>query len=345
MPARRPQRIFLTGFSFTGKSLVAPLIAQALGWRAVDLDDLIEEAAGMPVPQIFADEGEPGFRRREREALWEACRQEGIVVATGGGVILAEENRRAMGEGGFVVCLEARPETIWRRLQQPGGRPRSERPLLQGGDPLSRIRALKGLRQPLYALADCAVHTDELSPEQVAAEVVRAWRRYAAASSRDSVRLAGTGRGLPPRAVEAGTADIACWVTTETARYPVYVGWGILAQLGEGMQAAGLAGTAYVVSDSNVHRRYGKGVEKGIRAAGFATDFYVVPAGEASKDLTIASEIYDWLATRRAERGHAVWPSAAAWSATSPASSPRPTCGGCPSCKRRRACWRWSTPL
>jgi 3-dehydroquinate synthase len=306
MPARRPQRIFLTGFSFSGKSLVSPLVAQALRWRAVDLDDLIEEAAGMPVPQIFAGEGEPGFRRREREALREACRQEGIVVATGGGVILAEENRRAMGEGGFVVCLEARPETIWRRLQQPAGRSKSERPLLQGGDPLSRIRHLKGLRQPLYALADCAVHTDELSPEQVAAEVVRAWRRYSAASSRESDRLAGTGGGQIARALEAGTADVACWVTTETARYPVYVGWGILAQLGERMRAAGLAGTAYVISDSNVDRRYGKGVEKDIRGAGFATDSYVVPAGEMSKNLTIASEIYDWLATRRAERGHAV---------------------------------------
>src|SRR4030042_1338842 len=186
MPARRPQRIFLTGFSFSGKSLVAPLVAQALRWRAVDLDDLIEEAAGMPVPQIFAEEGEPGFRRREREALREVCRQEGVVVATGGGVVLAEENRRAMGEGGFVVCLEARPETIWRRLRQPEGRPQSERPLLQGGDPLGRIRRLKGMRQPVHALAGAAVHTDELSPEQVAAEGGRGWRRFAAASSRDA---------------------------------------------------------------------------------------------------------------------------------------------------------------
>jgi 3-dehydroquinate synthase len=72
------------------------------------------------------------------------------------------------------------------------------------------------------------------------------------------------------------------------------------------MLAAGLAGTAYVISDSNVHRPYGKGVEKSLRGVGFATDSYVVPAGEMSKDLTIASEIYDWLAERRAERGHTV---------------------------------------
>jgi shikimate kinase / 3-dehydroquinate synthase len=306
MPARRPQRIFLTGFSFTGKSLVAPLVAEALRWRAVDLDDLIEEAAGRPVPQIFAGEGEPGFRRREQEALREACRQEGIVVATGGGVVLAEENRRAMGEGGFVVCLEARPETILHRMREADGGSTSERPLLQGSDPLSRIRRLKALRQPLYALADCAVHTDELSPEQVAAEVVRAWRRYSAVSSRESGRLAETGGGQTPRALEAGTADVACWVTTETARYPVYVGWGILAQLGKRMRAAGLTGTAYLFSDSNVHRHYGERLKEELRGAGFATDYHVVPAGETSKDLTIASDIYDWLAERRAERGHTV---------------------------------------
>jgi shikimate kinase len=173
MPARRPRRIFLTGFSFTGKSLVAPLVAQALGWQVLDLDDLIEEAAGKSVPEIFAQEGEPGFRRCEQQAVRDACRQEDVVIATGGGVILAEENRQAMGEGGFVVCLEARPETIWRRLQEPGERPPSERPLLKGGDPLGRIRHLKSLRQPLYALADHTVHTDDISPEQAAAEVMR----------------------------------------------------------------------------------------------------------------------------------------------------------------------------
>jgi shikimate kinase len=300
MPVRRPQRIFLTGFSFTGKSLVAPLTAQALGWQIIDLDDLIEEAAGKPVPQIFAEEGEPGFRRREREALQAVCRRQGVVVATGGGVILAGENRQAMGEGGFVVCLEARPETILGRLRGADGDSASERPLLKGDDPLNRIRHLKGLRQPLYALADCTVHTDDLSPEQVTAEVVRAWRRYSAASSRNSNRFAAT-KGEPPSSiVEAGTPDVACWVTTETARYPVYVGWEMLAQLGERMQAAGLSGVAHLISDSNVYRHYGEDVGEILRRAGFVTDSYVVPAGEASKDLTIASKIYDWLTARRA---------------------------------------------
>jgi 3-dehydroquinate synthase len=306
MPARRPQRIFLTGFSFTGKSLVAPLVAQALGWQVVDLDDLIEEAAGRPVPQIFAEEGEPGFRVREREALLNACQRREVVVATGGGVILAEENRRAMGEGGFVVCLEARPETILRRMRAAGGGSTSERPLLKGDDPLNRIRNLKGLRQPLYALADCTVHTDNLSPEHVAAEIVRAWRRYSVASPSDGSRLAAAEGGRIASVIEAGASDVACWVTTETVRYPVYAGWGTLAQLGERMKAADLTGAAYVISDSNVCQHYGQEVENILTDAGFAASSHVVPAGEASKDLTVASKIYDWLVAQKAERGHSI---------------------------------------
>jgi len=306
MPARRPQRIFLTGFSFTGKSLVAPLVAQALGWQVVDLDDLIEEAAGKAVPQIFAEEGEPGFRLREQEALLNACQRWGVVVATGGGVILAEENRRAMGEDGFVVCLEARPETILRRMRTADADTTSERPLLKGGDPLNRIRKLKGLRQPLYALTDCTVHTDNLSPEHVAVEIVRAWRRHPVAPLKDGNRLAAAKREQTSGATESDLPDIACWVTTDTARYPVYVGWGSLAQLGERMKAADLKDAAYVISDSNVWPHYGREVEKTLAAAGFVTSSHVVPAGEASKHLTIAAKIYDWLVTQKAERGHPI---------------------------------------
>ena len=306
MPARRPQRIFLTGFSLTGKSLVAPLVAQALGWQVVDLDDLIEETAGKPVPQIFAEEGEPGFRVREREALLNACQRREVVVATGGGVILAEENRWAMGEGGFVVCLEARPETILRRMRAADNDSTSERPLLKGGDPLNRIRNLKGLRQSLYSLADCTIHTDDLSPEKVAAETVRAWRRHPIAPLKDSNRLTAAKERQIPRVVEVETPDVACWVTTDTARYPVYVGWGTLAQLGERVKAAGLKDAAYVISDSNVWPHYGQEVENILTDAGFAASSHVVPAGEASKDLTVASKIYDWLVAQRAERGHSI---------------------------------------
>ncbi|HUS81873.1 MAG TPA: 3-dehydroquinate synthase [Dehalococcoidia bacterium] len=309
MSSELPRRIFLTGFSFSGKSRVAPLVAAALGWRAVDLDDLIEEAAGNDIPSIFANEGEPGFRLRETEALRRACGETEVVVATGGGVVLAEENRRLMAENGLVVCLEARPETVYARLRQPDAGTDSERPLLRGADPLGRIRHLKALRQPLYALADVTVHTDDLSAELVAEEVVGARRRFAERLSYDGARLAGASSGGAPslmRDVPVEEVGPICAVKTETATYPVYAGWGTAEKLGEKLREAGLNGDLYVITDSNVHRHYGGQVADALNDAGFAVHTHVVPAGEASKTLESASEVYDWLTEHRAERGQAI---------------------------------------
>src|SRR3990170_1457077 len=158
----RPQRIVLTGFSGTGKSAVAALVAERLGWRAVDTDSLVEQAAGRPVADIFAREGETRFRELEAEAVRQACARERAVVSAGGGATLRPDSRRLLADGGFVVCLEARPETVLQRL---GEGEAEERPLLAGPDPstgsgqalLGRIRELKAARQPLYALADHTV--------------------------------------------------------------------------------------------------------------------------------------------------------------------------------------------
>jgi shikimate kinase/3-dehydroquinate synthase len=298
MATHRPPRIFLTGFSGTGKSAVAALVAAALGWRALDTDDIIEERCGRSIPDIFARDGEARFRELETDALREAARQVDVVVATGGGIVQSAANRRLMGDGGFVVCLEGRPDVLWRRIRDAGGSA-TERPLLAGADPLARIRALKRQRQPFYALADCTVHTDSLTLPQVAEEVVRAWRRLSAQAARDPNRLSGE-----PAGGEAG--EDACWVNAESARYPVYVEWGALAHLGERLREAGLSGAAHVVSDDHVWHHYGEAVLASLRQAGFEADSYVVPAGEASKTLTTASLLYEWLASRRVERGHAV---------------------------------------
>ncbi len=304
-----PRRIFLTGFSFSGKSRIAPLVANALGWRAIDLDDLIEEAAGKAIPNIFGDEGEPGFRLREAEALCRACGVTEVVVATGGGIVLSDENRRRMGESGLVACLEARPETIFGRMQQPEGDGESERPLLAGTDPLGRIRHLKALRQPLYALADVTIHTDDLSAELIAEEVVRAWRRFAECLSYDGSRFAASsaeGPSVVMADVPLSDAGPVCAIKTETVNYPVYAGWGIGERFGEKLQEAGLGDTLYLITDSNLHVHHANRVTSVLNEAGFAVHTYVVPAGEASKTLEQASRIYDWLTEHRAERGQGV---------------------------------------
>lgn len=168
--------IFLIGFSGTGKSAVAALVGARLGWAVHDLDRTIAGQAGMTVPEIFQREGEPGFRRREAEALRAVSSAGRFVVATGAGAAVSAENRALMGERGWIVSLEARPETIHRRIQRQLGRsaPDAVRPLLDAPDPLEKIRALKQSRQPIYALADWTIHTDRLGLDQVAEEIVRA---------------------------------------------------------------------------------------------------------------------------------------------------------------------------
>ncbi|MCH8994665.1 MAG: bifunctional shikimate kinase/3-dehydroquinate synthase, partial [Chloroflexi bacterium] len=293
-----PRRVFLTGFSGSGKSAVAALVADSLDWRALDTDSLIEETAGRSIPEIFERDGEPRFRELEREAVSKAAAQENVVVATGGGVVLAEENRRAMADGGLVVCLEARPETILERLRNTDGSPASERPLLQGEDPLARIVELKSRRQRFYALADLVIDTEGRTPQQVADAAVEAIRSPDAWFSCHPERLL-----LPEERAEPPPSE-PIQVEAGSRRYPVIVEWGALDRLGELLHEAGLEGAAYVVSDSAVLPRHGDRALHSLREAGFQTDAFAIPTGEASKTLDTAKTVYDWLVSRRAERGH-----------------------------------------
>jgi 3-dehydroquinate dehydratase I len=173
VPARG---IYLIGFSGTGKSTIAHAVATELGWPAYDLDRVISQRSGMTIPQIFEREGEAGFRDREAEALRAVSASAPFVVATGGGAPMRPENRQLMASAGWVIALEGRPEALHERIQRQlrEDSPDAKRPLLGAADPLEAIRALKGIRQPVYALADWTIHTDRLTPAQVAAEVVRA---------------------------------------------------------------------------------------------------------------------------------------------------------------------------
>ena len=158
------RNIYLIGPMGTGKTAVGRHLARLLGMPFVDSDAEIERHAGVDIPYIFEREGEPGFRQRERDVIAELCRGEGIVLATGGGAVLAAENRRLLHESGTVVYLET---SLAQQLQRVGkGR---GRPLLHDVDLPQRLAELKQQRDPLYReVADITLPTDGRRVSRVA---------------------------------------------------------------------------------------------------------------------------------------------------------------------------------
>lgn len=169
--SQRCSNIALIGFSTTGKSTVARLLADRLGWSAVDTDLLITTLAGLTIPDLFRAEGEAGFRAREAAALTAALAGRGKVVATGGGIVTQPGNLDLLRDRSLIVCLTAEPRTILRRLERAQGL--EPRPLLETPDPLARIHQLLAARRTAYSQANVIIATDDLTPDQVAQEILR----------------------------------------------------------------------------------------------------------------------------------------------------------------------------
>ncbi len=281
--------IILTGFSFTGKSAVGREVAQRLGWRFADSDDEIVALAGKGIPEIFAEDGERRFRALERQVLASICEKEDQVVATGGGAVVDPRNRELFSRCGVVVCLEAAPETIHKRLMAAQEAYQTVRPLLAVENPLEHIRSLKAARQPFYDVADWSVCTDNLTLDHVVDRVIDGFKQVSA-------------RNSDPACFEGASSVVA----TSSQVYPVFVGWGTLANLGRQMAQTGLSKHAAVISDENVFPYYGNHVTEALKEAGFSAESLVVPAGETTKSLDSASLIYDWLVEHRTERTHPI---------------------------------------
>jgi shikimate kinase len=165
--------IVMIGFMGAGKTSVGRLVARALGREFVDTDQMIERATRMTIGELFQREGELSFRRREIAAIDRAIAVPGRVIAVGGGAVLSAENRTALKQAGLLVYLRATPETLAGRLIGV-----TDRPLLNTGDRVGRIRDLLVARGPIYETAgDVAIDTDRLNLEQTAVEVLEWYRR------------------------------------------------------------------------------------------------------------------------------------------------------------------------
>ncbi len=210
------ENILITGFMGTGKTTVGRSLADRLGREFVDTDEIIAHRAGRSIADIFAEEGEARFRAWEATVARELAGRRGLVIATGGGLMLDPANAATLGATGPVFCLTASPAHILERIGAEAGR----RPLLSD-DPAGRIRALLAQREAAYARFR-EIPTGDRSPDEVAGAI--------------AALLAGGLREAIPVRYPGG-------------QYEVIVGEGLLP---DALAMAGIAGQAMIVTDSHV---------------------------------------------------------------------------------------------
>lgn len=164
--------VFLIGYRGSGKTTVAAALAEKLGWEWLDADAELERLAGKTIKQIFDEQGEAAFRETEAAIVADLVREDGRIIAWGGGVVLREENRRLLAGRGKTVWLQASPESLLRRIASDNTTA-ARRPNLTGQGGLAEIRTLLAERTPLYAAcADLTIDAENTPPVEIARQII-----------------------------------------------------------------------------------------------------------------------------------------------------------------------------
>jgi shikimate kinase len=171
--------LYLVGFMGTGKTTVGRAVAHRIGFQLLDSDHEIERLQGKSIPEIFAQLGEPAFRAMEREFIERGHPATRTLIACGGGLVVQPGMLEALKDRGVVICLHASIESILARTAR-----QRNRPLLDVEDPEARIRTLYAAREPIYRASGTLILTDSRPLADIAAHVIRAWRRDAAEFAR-----------------------------------------------------------------------------------------------------------------------------------------------------------------
>jgi 3-dehydroquinate synthetase/shikimate kinase len=267
--------LVLVGLPGSGKSAVGRRVASRHGATFIDLDEQIEKAAGRTIPEIFAQDGEAGFRRLERAAVAalgpaDASPTLRRVISPGGGAVVDPRNRWALFRGRLAVWLDVRPEVLAQRLR----RSPNVRPLVQGGDPLGRVRQLAAARERFYGAAHRVNGVAEVTGVVDAIEAL----------------VAG---GVP-----GGTTLLRA--TTKIGG--VVIGEGIAADaVGDALRRHD-ARRAILVSEPGAWAAFGEGLAGALGAAGWPVETVLLPAGEGAKRLSVIEGAARDLAQRRVER-------------------------------------------
>lgn len=257
--------ILIYGPPAAGKTRLSRRLAESLKLPYIDLDAAIEARAGRTIPEIFADDGEVGFRWLETEALKQALAGSPGVLALGGGALLDEGNRHRAEAAGQVVCLRAGFDTIIERLGQGSG----GRPLLDG-NAQAQLQDLLERRREHYESFPRQIWVDGLDEEAAVGQVQAEIGRF---------RVRGMGD-----------------------EYDVRIGGEVLAQLGSHLLHAGLRGPVVLVCDDNVDRLYGEQAQVSLEAQGYSTHRVVFPAGETQKTLRTIEQLWSEFLSHGLER-------------------------------------------
>ena len=283
------ENIFLIGFSGVGKSTVGKKLALMLGMDFVDIDKYIVDSQDRTIKDIFASDGERKFRKIEYNSLKNICQKTNQVVSTGGGLPVYARNRNLMKENGVIICLEAHDKTLNKRLFESdldGSFDKEVRPKLDSDDKFRTLSSLKQSRQKFYSMCDWTIHTDKLTPDQIAIEIIRFCNILPASQIKIPVSL---------------NEDLSSIVSIGGEGYPLYVGWGILTKLSDILKDRKMLATIFIIADESVLMHTRK-IQILLESNGFKFHTFRIPSGESSKNLDLVKSIYGWLAELNAER-------------------------------------------
>ncbi len=275
---RASGNIILVGMMGAGKTTVGKLLAKQLGKTFIDSDEEIQRRTGVTIPHIFDVEGEAGFRVRESGVIQELLKQDGIVLATGGGAILSPQNRSMMKQNGVVVYLKSSVHDLWQRTRHD-----HNRPLLQTENPRAKLQELHDLRDPLYtAAADMIIHTGKQSVQIL---LERLQHRL-----EEMKQMNGNEKAM--QTLTVGLAERS---------YPIHIGSGLLSRI-ELLLPHIPSKRAVIVSNTTVAPLYQQQLMDGLSSNGVQVQSITLPDGEQYKNSESLNTIYDSLLSARSER-------------------------------------------